>query len=246
MPGRFLSPALKDYDITSFLTVPLTGVEAEIYNSIWNAVIDRAIPSGAKLDEASLSDIFGVSRTITRRVLVVMEQDGIVALPPNRGAFIASPTRQEGLDVLDAVRVLYIHFAEKLAANPENLSQRERDRLEAHLSAESLAYAENDLQRARRIRGELGTLLGVLTGNMVLSATMAKYMIRGIIALALYQTVSLPDTHLVGRAICDSIYRGDAKGARAMINKYSDALIQSIKLKDTEKQLNLRSILRRF
>lgn len=243
MPGRFVSPALRGTDITSFLTVPLSGVEADIYNGIWNAVINRKLRSGVKLDEAVLGEIYGVSRTIIRKVLIIMEQEGIVSLPPNRGAYIASPSREEGEEVLEAISVLYQHFVRKLAGNPKDLTDEDRQRLEEHFEAEARANAEGDSHTAQRMRGELGTLLGLLTGNTILAGMMARYMIRGVMALALHQQRAVQNTASLGRTIWDFILKGEPESAAETVRSYTNSLHQSIQAGQRSEAEDLRAIL---
>ncbi|MCB5205536.1 GntR family transcriptional regulator [Neorhizobium sp. T786] len=243
MPDRFVSPALQGMDITSFLTVPLAGVEAEIYNGIWNAVIDRKLQSGMKLEEAALGEIYGVSRTVIRKVLVIMEQDGIVELPLNRGAYVASPSREDGLQVLEAASVLYQHFARKLALNPKGLTDQDRERIQLHLQAEERAHNEQKVQASRRMRSELGTLLGLLSGNALLAGTMARYMVRAILALSLHQKGPAPDSRALGKTIVDAISKGDAEKAVETIRIYSALLMQSMNLVMDDHTADLRSIL---
>jgi DNA-binding GntR family transcriptional regulator len=66
---------------------------AETSRSICDAIEDDIVtgklPPGTKLDEASLSQRFNVSRTPVREALRFLDERGMVELVRNRGAFVA-------------------------------------------------------------------------------------------------------------------------------------------------------------
>jgi len=243
MTGLLLSPALHGIDSASFLTVPLHGVEAQIYNDIGNAVIDRKLRAGTKLEELVLSEIYGVSRTVIRKVLVLMEQDGIISLPLNRGAYVASPTREEAEQVVDACSVLYQHFARKLASHPASLSPQDVERVEAHLKAEDLANEEHEEHNARRLRTEFATVLGFLSGNPILTGAMAKYMVRLIMVISRYQQYAVLSRVALSRTIWEFIRQGEPDKAAETIQSYGQALVRSLRAGSNEETNDLRAIL---
>jgi DNA-binding GntR family transcriptional regulator len=62
---------------------------------------------GEWLREARLCDEFGVGRTIVRRALRSLEEDGLVALEVNRGAHVKLTTLQEVFDLFELRAGLY-------------------------------------------------------------------------------------------------------------------------------------------
>jgi hypothetical protein len=54
---------------------------------IYNAIVEQRLPPGTKLGEKSLWKIFGVSRTLIRR----LANDHVVESRPHRGACVACP-----------------------------------------------------------------------------------------------------------------------------------------------------------
>lgn len=89
--------------------------EALIYDRLWNAILDRKIRPGTKLAEDEIGAAFNISRTVIRKVLFIMEEQGIVHLPPNRGAYVATPTPEDAQEVLEATRVIAMHVVGELA-----------------------------------------------------------------------------------------------------------------------------------
>ena len=82
------------------------GTEQPIYDAVFEAVLDQRLAPGTRLTEASLVELFGVSRTIVRMALLRLAHDHIVMLKPNHGASIASPTPDETRAVFEARRMI--------------------------------------------------------------------------------------------------------------------------------------------
>jgi DNA-binding GntR family transcriptional regulator len=81
--------------------VPEATSDAPVYDAIYEAVMEHRLAPGARLTEASLCEIFGVSRAVVRMALLRLSHDRIVTLIPNRGAAIARPSVRETRDVFE-------------------------------------------------------------------------------------------------------------------------------------------------
>ena len=68
-----------------------------------------------KLPEDELASIYSVSRTAIRSALQALAHDRLVRLEPNRGAFVAHPSKQEAREIFDA-RMLIEPWVAALAA----------------------------------------------------------------------------------------------------------------------------------
>lgn len=64
------------------------------------------IPPGEKINEKSLTEAFGVSRTPLREALKVLASEGIVTLTPNRGARVARLSEEDLDDVFPVLMSL--------------------------------------------------------------------------------------------------------------------------------------------
>ena len=62
-----------------------TGMQ-RVYAQIREDIIALRLPPGGDLDEASLEERFGVSRTPVREALIRLASEGLIVLLPNRGA----------------------------------------------------------------------------------------------------------------------------------------------------------------
>ena len=81
-------------------------VEGRIYRTVFDSVMSQRLTPGTKLPEAALCELFGVSRSLVRKVLQRLAHDHIVQLRPNRGAIVAVPTREETRQIFEARRAL--------------------------------------------------------------------------------------------------------------------------------------------
>lgn len=87
--------------------------EADRHSPAWIAeqlrvrILNREIPAGEWLREKMLSDEFNVGRSIVRRVLRTLAEEGLVNLEENRGACVAAATPQEVFDLYEVRAALY-------------------------------------------------------------------------------------------------------------------------------------------
>lgn len=65
------------------------------------AIIDAELALGAELSEASLAAKLGVSRTPVREALSLLQQQGLVAIIPQRGSYVFFPTEQDIIDLCE-------------------------------------------------------------------------------------------------------------------------------------------------
>src|SRR6201991_295016 len=79
---------------------------ADVYERIWNAIMDHSLPPETRLVEERLCEIFGLGRTRLRQVLQRLAHEQVVTLMPNRGAMVSKPSVREARDVFAARRVL--------------------------------------------------------------------------------------------------------------------------------------------
>lgn len=244
MPERYLSPAMHDQEALSLIAAPLVGVEARAYNDIWNAIIDRKLRPGTKLEEAVLCEIYGVSRTIIRKVLVIMEQEGIVSLPLNRGAYVALPSPQDAIDLSEAGSTLLSYIAGRLADDPEQISAGQRKNLELHMQAREAAAAAGDFHTARRLSMEHGTLLALIYGNATLAATYERYVVRFSLAQSAYQDVFAVGSSQVLAPLTAHILAGEKQAAQALIEAGWKAALKGMRFDLGSDAPDLKSILR--
>jgi DNA-binding GntR family transcriptional regulator len=75
----------------------------DIYNLLFNRILNGTYSMGTRLKEADLAEEFGLSRTPVREILLQLSQDGIVEINPNRGATV-QPLTPDDIEELFELR----------------------------------------------------------------------------------------------------------------------------------------------
>lgn len=138
--------------------------EEEIVERIFEAIIDQRLPPGTKLSEAALCEAFGVGRMRIRQSLLLLASREVVALQPNRGAFVASPSAEQARDVFEARLMIEPNVA-RLAT--QRATDADLANLQRHLRLEHEAHHGNKRRDAIRLSGQFHVLLAEIADNAV-------------------------------------------------------------------------------
>lgn len=101
------------------------SLKAKSYRALREAIISMNIyddNAQLRLDERTLSEQFGISRTPLREGLARLEQEGLVKIVPRRGVFIIRKTKAEILDMIcvwAALESMAARRATKLASDED-------------------------------------------------------------------------------------------------------------------------------
>jgi DNA-binding GntR family transcriptional regulator len=158
-------------------------LEDEIVERIFNAVMDHRLRPGMKLTESALCSAFGVSRARIRPILVKLGERGIVALHPNRGAFVASPTPEEAHDVFEARRTIELSVARRAASR---ITKRQIKDLRGHVAEEAAAIARGSRREAIGLSGQFHIRLAEVAGNPVFVRFVEELVARSSLIIALF------------------------------------------------------------
>lgn len=186
----------------------------EIADRIVNAIMEHRLPPGIKLAEEKLAVAFGVSRTKIRQALTRLAKDGLVRLTPNRGAFVASPTVQEALDLFAVRRLLEPEVIRNTVARA---GKAELARLHDHVALKAEARLRNDRRAIIKLSGEFHMLLADVSGNSFVSKIMSELCPLTCLIIALYDSPQTP----------------------ACPEDEHSMIVQAIEAKDTEKAISL-------
>jgi len=141
------------------------GQDDIVYAHIFDAILERRLPPGTKLNEEALGDIFSVSRTIIRRSLLRLSHEQVVVIRPNRGAIVASPSIEEAKQVFIARQALEATITELAVANA---SAKQISALRKLIVLENAATNQGDLGKAIRLSGEFHLKLAEMSANVPL------------------------------------------------------------------------------
>jgi DNA-binding GntR family transcriptional regulator len=142
--------------------VALDSLAQKVYEALYIAILEQRLLPGAKLREAEIAEIFKVSRTVVRQALQQLGQEKLISLTHNRGATVASPSREEAAGVFEARQVIEGCVARKLCGQ---LDKKAISALRKLISTETDAFKGGRLTDAIRLSGQFHMQLAMLTGN---------------------------------------------------------------------------------
>lgn len=202
--------------------------ESLIRARIMQAIFERRLPPGEKLTEDRLAELFGVSRTVVRQALARLAQDGIVEHHPNRGAYVAAPTRADARHVLAARAVVEPEIAAEAACTCDAHALA---RLRGHMGLEDAARKAGDRATLVRLTGEFHVTLAEAAGNPVFVRLLNELQALSSLAILLYakgeHAACPPHEH---EDIVAAIERGDGIEASRLMREHIAHVAQEMDL----------------
>ncbi len=129
------------------------SLNARIYDELKSAIVTMNIydeNAELRLDERTLSDQFGISRTPLREALARLDHEGLVRIEPRRGVFIRRKSKAEILDMITVWAALESMAArlvtteavdDEIASLRQMLSVYDGDKVTEHLDE----YSETNI-----------------------------------------------------------------------------------------------------
>lgn len=199
------------------------------------------LPPGIKLTEASLCEIFGVSRTIVRMALQRLAHEHVVELQPNRGACVASPTPRDTREVFAARRAVE---AAILPLAIERCNAAHLARLRRHVREEHSAQRRADRFTWIRLTGEFHIAIARIAGNPILTRFLSELVARGSLIVALYDPVDkVCCANGEHGDIVDLIARKEAARALKAMDRHLLSIESGLKLEEHHEEIDLARIL---
>lgn len=217
-----------------------TGRDSQIYEQVFDALLEQKLAPGTHLSEDKLGQVFGVSRTIIRKVLQRLAHEGVVEIHRNRGANIAhtSPTQvTQAFSARQAIEAAVIESA------CQHIKAKQLKHLQSIIDDEQLARQELDHGRALRLSGEWHLLLAEYCGNEFLAGFARSLISRCSLIIAQYEVADSKlcpqDEH---SEILTAIAAGDCTRAKALMAQHIQHIAAKIDITPTQAQPDLAQI----
>ncbi|HLH49216.1 MAG TPA: GntR family transcriptional regulator [Roseiarcus sp.] len=214
----------------------------QIVDRIVAAVMERRLKPGAKLPENTLCDAFGVSRSQIRRVFIVLAQRGIVALHPNRGAFVASPTPEEARYVFEARRTLERSI---IAETARRITAEQIGEMRNYVAGSAAAAAMDNRGEAVRLSGEFHIQLARVAGNPVTARFVEELVARTSLIIAMFgsrQSFSCSEGE--HNELLEALEDHDGARATALMDHHLEHIERELDIQDADAETtDLREIL---
>jgi DNA-binding GntR family transcriptional regulator len=205
--------------------------DGAIFDRIVAAVMEQKLAGGAKLPEAALCEAFDCSRSQIRRVLVVLAERGVVALHPNRGAFVAKPSADEARDVFEARRAIERSIVLTAAGR---IDADELSELRANARAGGRAEALGDRSESIGLSGQFHLRLAEVAGNAVLTRFLEDLVTRTSLIIGLYGSPSARScSESEHDALVDALARRDGPAAAAVMEHHLKHIESALDIRDS-------------
>ncbi|MEE2997703.1 MAG: GntR family transcriptional regulator [Pseudomonadota bacterium] len=214
--------------------------EGWIYDQVFDAILEQRLLPDTKLTEKDLCDVFGVSRTIIRKVLLRLSLDKVVQHRPNRGSVIAAPDPDEVREIFDARRLLEEGIVEKAA---RNCSPEDAEALTSIATREQACIQAGQTSGAIRLSGDFHLKLADIAGNRPLRELLRQLVAQTSLAIARYVPV--------GHGMCDdndhdrlvvAIANGNIRESQDIMQAHLTACERRLMLGVPEELNNLQAV----
>ena len=198
-----------------------------VYNDVVSLILSGRFLPGARLDEISLADELGVSRTPLREAIAKLVKDGLVEHRPYRGNFVRSFTAKQAHDLYEVRKGLEV-MAIRLAV--PRLTQGSIERLRATLQDIDTALKNEDLVAYGLADQEFHDTVASLSNNETLVTMLNQ--LRG--QVQLIRTVANRDPTIVEitamerPGIVDAMAAGDVERSAALMEEHITLVQKSI------------------
>jgi DNA-binding GntR family transcriptional regulator len=209
------------------------------------AIAEGALHPGTKVLDDVIAKHFGVSRTVARGAVAILERERLIERRRNRGAFVATPTRAEARHLLEARRAVELAVVDRAVGS---VSAADLDRLDHLTRDEDAIHRGTDATAKKRIAGNFHVELARAAGNGVFCDIVQNLVARLSLVAALYETKTATccgsDDH---RAILAAIRAGDRDGARARMLSHLNGIEATLDLTGAgDSAVSLSSVLAKF
>jgi DNA-binding GntR family transcriptional regulator len=120
----------------------------DVAEQLRQRIFARDLEPGEWIDELKIAAELGISRTPLREALKVLAVEGLVAMKPRRGAYVAETSREDVTHVYHLLAVLESDAAAEVARNATDAQLAElqalHDRLERQVKQRDAFFATNE------------------------------------------------------------------------------------------------------
>lgn len=214
--------------------------ESWIYDQVFDAILEQRLLPDTKLTEKDLCDVFGVSRTIIRKVLLRLSLDKVVEHRPNRGAVIAAPEPDEVREIFEARRLLEDGIVAEAA---RKCSAADAKALTDIVTREHACIHAGETSGAIRLSGDFHLMLADIAGNRPLRELLRQLVAQTSLAIARYVPA--------GSGMCDdddherllaAIASGDVQQSRDIMHAHLTTCEQRLMLDTPEGSNDLHAV----
>ena len=182
-------------------------------------IFAHELAPGSWLDEQSLAQQFGISRTPMREAIKVLASEGLVTTKMNRGAYVTEVDRRDLEQIFTVLSLLEGQAAKETASKATEEELNLLDDLHHRLEK---AAADRDVEQFFEINVKFHELIQDIASNAWMNVVIAD--LRKVLKLqrrdSLTRTGRLQNSLLEHREILQAILKRDPTAAEAAMRKH--------------------------
>jgi DNA-binding GntR family transcriptional regulator len=215
---------LVDMDAVVAPTLARRALYEDVAERLRAQIFARELEPGAWIDESKLAVEFGISRTPLREALKVLAAEGLVAMKPRRGAYVAEMSRDDVAQIYHLLALLESDAAGDVArrASDEQLQRlvQLHERLEKQVRQRDAFFATNE---------QFHLALLEIAGNRWRSQVVAD--LRKVMKLnrhhSLFKQGRLADSLAEHRLLMDALAKRNATRATALMRQHFESGLEA-------------------
>jgi len=191
----------------------------DVADRLREQIFAKQLAPGSWLDEQSLAEQFGISRTPMREDIKVLASEGLVTIKMRRGAYVTEVARKDLEQIFTILSLLEGEAARETAAKA---TEEELNQLDYWHHRLEKAAADRDLEQFFEINGKFHELIQEIAGNRWMNGVIAD--LRKVLKLhrrdSLTSTGRLQNSLIEHRAILNALLKRDQAGAESAMRKH--------------------------
>jgi DNA-binding GntR family transcriptional regulator len=191
----------------------------DVADRLREQIFSKQLAPGSWLDEQSLADQLGISRTPMREAIKVLASEGLITIKMRRGSYVTEVTRKDLEQIFTILSLLEGQAAKETAIKATEDELNMLDHLHHRLEK---AAADRDLEQFFEINVKFHELIQEIAGNKWMNGVIAD--LRKVLKLhrkdSLTSTGRLQNSLVEHREILRSILKRDENAAELAMRKH--------------------------
>jgi DNA-binding GntR family transcriptional regulator len=191
----------------------------DVADKLREQIFSKKLLPGSWLDEQSLADQFGISRTPMREAIKVLASEGLVTIKMRRGAYVTEVFRSDLEQIFTILSLLEGQAAKEAATKATEAQLNLLDHLHHRLET---AAADRDIEQFFEINVKFHELIQEIAGNRWMNGVVAD--LRKVLKLhrrdSLTSTGRLQNSLLEHREILRALLKRDVAASESAMQKH--------------------------
>jgi DNA-binding GntR family transcriptional regulator len=200
----------------------------DVADRLREQIFAKQLAPGSWLDEQSLADQFGISRTPMREAIKVLASEGLVTIKMRRGAYVTEIAKNDLEQIFTILSLLEGEAAKQAASKA---SEEELNQLDYWHHRLEKAAADRDIEQFFEINGKFHELIQDIAGNRWMNGVIAD--LRKVLKLhrrdSLTSTGRLQNSLLEHREILKALLKRDQIGAETAMRKHMERGLEALR-----------------